>query len=150
MGSVQPVEVAEDISMMAATVGARSRYGHAWRSIRDAGIRLVFGSDAPVSDPNPFLGIHAAVTRQRPDGTPAGGWHPEQRLTVAEAVWAYTQGPAQAAGLEEELGSISPGKRADLVVVDRDLFRLDPMELAEARPALTLFDGRVVYDGMGT
>ncbi len=149
MGSVQPVEVAEDMAMMEATVGDRSRYGHAWRSIWDAGIRLAFGSDAPVSDPDPFLGIHAAVTRQRRDGTPPEGWHPEQRLTVAEAVWAYTMGPALAAGQERDLGSISPGKRADLVVLDRDLFRLDPMELADVRPALTVFDGRVVYAGTG-
>jgi predicted amidohydrolase YtcJ len=147
MASVQPVEVGEDIDMMAATVGARGRYGHAWRSILDAGIPFAFGSDSPVSDPNPFWGIHAAVTRQRRDGTPAGGWHPEQRLTVAEAVWAYTMGPALAAGLERDLGSISPGKLADLVVVDRDLFAVDPMELHEAKPVMTLFDGRVVHAG---
>ncbi len=149
MGSVQPVEVAEDMAMMEATVGERSRYGHAWRSIWDAGIRLAFGSDAPVSDPDPFLGIHAAVTRQRRDGTPPEGWHPEQRLTVAEAVWAYTMGPALATGQERDQGSISPGKRADLVVLDRDLFHLDPMELASVRPVLTVFDGRVVYAGTG-
>jgi hypothetical protein len=149
MGSVQPVEVTEDMAMMAATVGARGRYGHAWRSIQDAGIRLAFGSDAPVSDPNPFWGIHAAVTRRRRDGTPPGGWHPEQRLTVAEAVWAYTFGPALAAGLERDLGSISPGKLADLVVLDQDLFAVDPMELSGVRPVLTLFHGRVVHAGDG-
>jgi predicted amidohydrolase YtcJ len=145
MASVQPVEVTEDIAMMAATVGARGRYGHAWRAILEAGIPLVFGSDSPVSDPNPFWGIHAAVTRRRRDGSPADGWHPEQRLTVAEAVWAYTMGPALASGRQRDLGSISPGKLADLVVLDRDLFAVDPMELFEARPVLTLFDGRIVH-----
>ena len=66
---------------------------------------------------------------------------------MAEAVWAYTMGPALAAGLERDLGSISPGKLADLVVVDRDLFAVDPMELHEAKPVMTLFDGRVVHAG---
>lgn len=144
-GSVQPVEVTEDIDMMAATVGGLDRYGHAWRTLLDAGIPLAFGSDAPVSDPNPFLGIHAAVTRRRRDGTPVQGWHPEQRLTVAEAVQAYTLGNAAATGQERDLGSLTPGKRADLVVLDRDVFTVDPAELAEARPVLTVFDGRVVY-----
>ena len=144
--SVQPVEVTEDIAMMEATVGPRrTRYAHAWRSILDAGILLAFGSDAPVSDPNPFWGMHAAVTRRRRDGTPPEGWHPEQRLTVAEAVRAYTLAPAVITGRQRDQGSISPGKLADLVVLDRDIFAVDPMEIAGTRPALTVFDGRVVH-----
>jgi len=144
--SVQPMSVTDDIPMMAPTIGARTHYAHAWRSMLDAGVLLAFGSDCPVSDPNPFRGIHAAVTRRRSDGSPAGGWHPEQRLSVAEAVWGYSMGPAMITGRQADQGSISPGKLADLVVVDRDIFSIDPMEIAEARPALTVFGGSVVHE----
>jgi predicted amidohydrolase YtcJ len=144
--SVQPMSVTDDIPMMAPTIGPRTRYAHAWRSMLDAGILLAFGSDCPVSDPNPFKGIHAAVTRRRLDGSPAGGWHPEQRLTVAEAVWAYSMGPALVSGRQRHLGSLTPGKLADLLVLDRDIFTVDPMAIAAARPLLTVFDGRIVHD----
>jgi hypothetical protein len=110
-----------------------------------AGMPLAFGSDCPVADPNPLWGIHAAVTRRHRDGTPHEGWYPAQRLTVAEAVWAYTMGPALACGRASDLGSISPGKKADLVVLDRDLFGIDPMEIARAQVVMTIFNGRLVY-----
>jgi len=148
MASVQPISVLDDIPMMAPTIGARTRIAHAWRSMLDAGVELVFGSDCPVSDPNPFKGIHGAVTRRRDDCTGPEGWHPEQRVSVAQAVWAYTMGTAKVSGQERDLGSISPGKLADLVVADRDIFRVDPMEIAQARPALTVFDGRVVFGAL--
>jgi predicted amidohydrolase YtcJ len=146
--SVQPMSVTDDIPMLAPTIGTRTRYAHAWRSMMDAGVMLAFGSDCPVSDPNPFKGIHAAVTRRRADGSPAEGWHPEQRLTVAEAVWAYSMGPAKVTGREQDQGSISPGKLADLVVPDQDLFAIDPMAIQEVRPALTVFGGQVVHEAM--
>jgi predicted amidohydrolase YtcJ len=146
--SVQPISVPDDIPMMAPTIGPRTRFAHAWRSMLDAGVRLAFGSDCPVSDPDPFKGIHAAVTRRRVDGSPAQGWHPEQRLSVAEAVWAYTMGPAQVTGRERDLGSISPGKLADLVVTDQDLLTVDPMAIQGIRPALTVFGGRVVHESL--
>ncbi len=146
--SVQPLSVLDDIPMMAPTIGARTRIAHAWRSMLDAKVELVFGSDCPVSDPNPFKGIHAAVTRRRDDLTGAQGWHPEQRVSVAEAVSAYTMGTARVTGRERDLGSISPGKLADLVVADRDIFTVDPMEIAQARPALTVFEGRVVFQAL--
>jgi hypothetical protein len=144
---MQPIGVTDDIPMMEPTIGSRARYAHNLRSIVDAGIPYTFNSDCPVSDPNPFWGIHAAVTRQRRDGTPAGGWYPEQRLTVAEAVWGYSMGAAVVSGRQALLGSISPGKLADLVVIDRDIFAIDPIEIAEAKPVMTIFDGRVVYEG---
>lgn len=147
VASMQPIGVTDDIPMMAPTIGSRARYAHNLRSIVDAGIPYTFNSDCPVSDPNPFWGIHAAVTRRRRDGTPAGGWYPEQRLTVAEAVWGYSMGAAIVSGRQAQLGSISPGKLADLVVIDRDIFAIDPMEIAEARPVMTMFDGRIVYEG---
>jgi predicted amidohydrolase YtcJ len=91
------------------------------------------------------VGIHALVTRRRKDGTPEGGWYPESRLTVEEAVRGYTLLPALTHGLGDRLGSITPGKYADLVVLDRDIYTIDPMEILDARVDLTVFDGRIVY-----
>jgi predicted amidohydrolase YtcJ len=146
MASVQPISVPDDIPMMAPTIGPRTRYAHAWKSMLEAGVKIAFGSDAPVSDPNPFLGIHAAVTRCRLDGSPEGGWHPEQRLTVAEAVWAYSMGPALVTARQGDLGSLSPGKLADLVVPDLDIFQAEPAAIKDAKPVLTVFAGEVVHE----
>jgi predicted amidohydrolase YtcJ len=143
--SAQPIQVTDDIPMMEPTIGARSRLAYQFRSMWEAGIRLVFSSDCPVCNPNPFYGIHAAVTRQRRDGTPPGGWHPEQCLTVSQAVWGFSMGAAVVSGRQAELGSISPGKLADMVVIDRDIFSSDPSEIFETQPVMTIFDGQVVY-----
>jgi predicted amidohydrolase YtcJ len=110
-----------------------------------AGVPLALGSDCPVADPNPLWSLHAAVTRHRRDGTPAGGY-PEQRLAVPQAVWGFTMGTAAASGRQAELGSIAPGKFADLVVLDRDMFAIDPAEIANANADMTIFDGRVVFE----
>ena len=161
VASVQPIHVTDDIPMVEQSVGSRRRFAYPFRDMLDAGVTLAFGSDAPVADPNPLWGIHAAVTRQRRDGTPPGGWCPEQRLTVAEAVWGFTMGPALASGRDADLGSITPGKLADLVVLDRDIlstalrlgsgqgsrhrFAIEPIEIAQTQVVMTVFDGRVVY-----
>lgn len=145
VASVQPLHVTDDMAMIEQTVGRRARFAYPFRELWDAGVVLALGSDCPVADPNPLWGIHAAVTRQRRDGTPPGGWYPAQRLTVAEAVWGFTMGPALATGRQNELGSITPGKRADLVVLDRDIFAVDPIEIAQAHVVMTVLDGDVVY-----
>ncbi len=145
VASVQPLHATDDILTVEQSVGQRGRWVYSFRDLLDAGVILALGSDCPVADPNPLWGIHAAVTRQRRDGTPPGGWHPEQRLTVAEAVWGFTMGPALASGREAELGSITPGKLADLVVLDRDIFAIEPKEIAQAQVVMTVFDGQVVY-----
>lgn len=121
VASVQPIHVPDDIPMIEKSVGPRGRFAYPFRDMLEAGVTLAFGSDCPVADPNPMFGIHAAVTRQRRDGTPPDGWYARQRLTVAKAVWGYTMGPALAAGREAELGSITSGKMADLIVLDRDI-----------------------------
>ncbi|HEY73013.1 MAG: amidohydrolase [Chloroflexi bacterium] len=144
--SVQPIHCPDDIPMIEKSVGSRGRLAYSFRDMLDAGVTLALGSDCPVANPNPMFGIHAAVTRQQRDGDPQGGWYPGQRLTVAEAVWGYTMGAALVAGREAELGSITPGKLADLTVLDRDIFAIEPMEIAEAQVVMTVFDGRVVYD----
>jgi predicted amidohydrolase YtcJ len=145
VASVQPIHATDDMTMIEQTVGQRARFAYRFRDLWDAGVVLALGSDCPVADPNPLWGIHAAVTRQRRDGTPPGGWYPGQRLTVAEAVWGFTLGPALATGRQNELGSISPGKRADLVVLDRDIFAVEPGEIAQAQVVMTVLDGEVVY-----
>ena len=149
VGSMQPIHCTQDCVMADRYWGDRCATSYAWRSLLDAGTLLAFGSDCPVEDLNPFLGIHAAVTRRRADGFPGPeGWHPQQRLTVEEAVRGFTLGAAQAVGLDDRLGSLSPGKLADLVVLDRDIFACDPMEIAGARVSATMIGGRFVYGGL--
>jgi predicted amidohydrolase YtcJ len=145
VASMQPIHATDDIPVIELSVGDRARFAYPLREVWDAGVTLALGSDCPVADPNPMWGIHAAVTRQRRDGTPVGGWYPAQRLTVSEAVWGFTMGPAVACGRQAEFGSITPGKWADLVVLDRDILRIEPMEIADAQVVMTVVDGRVVY-----
>lgn len=147
VASMQPIHATQDSEMADRYWGDRSATGYAWRSLLEAGTVLAFGSDCPVEDLNPFVGIHAAVTRRRADGSPGPeGWYPQQRLTVEQAVRAYTLGAVYAAGLEDRLGSLSPGKLADLVVLDRDIFACDPMEIAETQVVATMIGGRFVYN----
>ncbi len=149
VASVQPIHCPDDIPMVEKSVGSRGRYAYPFRDMQDAGVMMAFGSDCPVANPNPMFNIHAAVTRQTRDGAPAGGWYPEQRLTVSEAIWGFTMGAAMVSGREAHLGSISPGKLADLVLLDRDILALGktaPMEIAQAQVVMTVFDGRVVYE----
>jgi len=126
--------------------GERSRWAYAWRSLLDAGTHLAFGSDCPVETLDPLAGIHAAVTRRRADGYPGpGGWYPEERITVEEAVRAYTLGAAYASGEERIKGSIVPGKLADLTVLSQDIFAIEPMAILETKVVATMLDGRFVY-----
>jgi predicted amidohydrolase YtcJ len=92
-----------------------------------------------------MLGLYAAVTRQDEQGEPAGGWYPEERLTVAEAVQGYTTGPSCLAGKQHLQGAIAPGKWADFIVLSRNLFEIPPDEIAEVKVELTIFAGQVVY-----
>ena len=146
IASVQPVHVMDDWPVADRVWGhERSRTAYAFRSLLNAGTHLALGSDCPVAPLNPLLGIQAAVLRQNEKGEPQDGWHPEERLTVAQAVRGYTMGAAYAVGLENVLGSITPGKLADLVVLDRNIFEIEPLEISSVKPTMTLFDGQVVY-----
>jgi predicted amidohydrolase YtcJ len=142
---VQPPNLPLDIDMIDASVGPRGKFAYAFRDMLDSGMAVCFSSDCPVCDPDPLAGIQAAVTRSRRDGTPGGGWYPHQRVKVAEAVRAYTLTPAEISGAAGELGGIRPGKRADLAVLDHDIYSVDPMDIGAARVEMTIFDGRVVY-----
>ncbi len=146
IASMQPIHATSDMVMADRYWGERARYSYAWRSLLHSGARLAFGSDCPVESLDPLMGIHAAVTRRRASGEPEGGWYPQERLTVAEAVHAYTLGAAYASGEERAKGSIALGKLADLVVLSRDIFEIPPGGILEAEVLYTIFDGRVVYE----
>jgi hypothetical protein len=148
--SMQPIHATSDRMMADRYWGSRAAWAYAWKTQLDAGARLAFGSDAPVESPNPWRGIHAAVTRRGEDGAPdPEGWQPAQRIGVLEALRAYTCGAAIAAGWDDRLGRIAPGHAADLAVLDRDPFECDPTELKDIRPRATMVGGEWVWgEGM--
>ncbi|MGA9055798.1 MAG: amidohydrolase [Terriglobia bacterium] len=146
VASMQPYHAIDDGRWAEKRIGhERARTSYAWRSMLDAGAVLAFGSDWPVAPLDPLSGIAAAVTRATLDGKNPGGWFPEQRLTVEEALRAYTQGCAYAAFEEKDKGTIWPGKFADLDVLSEDLFRIPPARIKDARVEMTIVGGRVVY-----
>lgn len=146
VASMQPIHAVADMDIADQCLGARAARAYVFRDLLSAGVRLAFGSDAPVEDMSPLRGIHAAVTRRRPDGSPgAAGWHAEQRLTVAEAIAAYTVGAAHAGGNELTCGSIAPGKLADFVALSRDIVSSPPEAILDARVVATVVGGRIVH-----
>ena len=142
----QPNNLSLDISMIKDCVGERARYTYPLKSIINTGIPVMLGSDAPVADKNPMAGIYSAVARRRMDFTPEQGWHMEQALSVDEAVKGYTWFPAVGSGTSEKLGSVTPGKLADMVVLEKDIFSIDVSQIPAVKVDLTMFNGKVVYD----
>jgi len=150
VASMQPIHATSDMYAADRLWGARARYSYAWRSLLDAGALVAFGSDAPVETPNPFTGIHAAATRQDENDMPAEGWYPQERLTVEEAVRAYTESAARSAPyLPGVTGTLSPGSAADLLVLDRDIFTVEPSEIKQAIPIATIIAGKALHDPNG-
>ncbi len=146
IASMQPVHAISDMLMADRFWGSRSAFAYAWRSQLNHGAPLAFGSDAPVEFPNPFWGLHAAVTRRQQDGAPGeDGWYPQQRLSVLEALQAYTTGAAYAAGKENVSGKLSPGFMADLLVLETDPFTCPPNALAGLKPQATMIAGEWVF-----
>jgi predicted amidohydrolase YtcJ len=146
VASMQPIHATSDMEMAQSHWGDRSRYSYAWRSVLDSGATLAFGSDAPVEDPNPFLGIHAAITRKRIDGSPSPlGWIPEEKINLLQALTAYTFGPALSVGLEKDLGRIRPGYFADLIILETDPFTQNTDQLYEVSPVATMVGGKWRY-----
>jgi hypothetical protein len=140
---MQPYHAIDDGRWAIQRVGAkRLKTSYAWRSLLDSGARLCFGSDWPVAPFVPLSGVAAAVLRQTLDGANPGGWIPEQRISVEQALIAYTTNNAYAAFQEDRLGQLKPGYHADLVVLDRDLLRIDPQKLSEVRVLRTIVAGR--------
>lgn len=120
----------------------------AWQSIARSGGRLAFGSDWPVVTLNPWQGVQNAATRQTREGKPAGGWVPEQRVSVAQAVEAYTLGAAFSGHRDQYEGTIEPGKLADLIVVSQDIFQVDPHSIGSTEVLITMVGGKIVYQSL--
>ena len=147
IASMQPYHAIDDGRWAENRIGpVRAKGTYAFRSLLDAGAILAFGSDWFVAPMDPLMGIYAAVTRRTLDGKHPGGWIPEQKITVAEAIRAFTMGSAYASFDEKLKGSIEVGKLADLVVLSDDILKIDPVLIEKARVIMTIFDGRVIYE----
>jgi predicted amidohydrolase YtcJ len=141
IASMQPLHATSDAATADRYWGDRAALSYNARVQADAGAVLAFGSDTPIEPFNPIAGIHAAVTRQRPDGKLGDGWRTDACLTVDEALAAYTTGAAYAAGLEDRQGKLLPGYYADLVVLDADPYTIEPTALHELGVVATMVDG---------
>jgi predicted amidohydrolase YtcJ len=146
IASMQPIHATSDMEMANVYWGNRTRYAYAWRSQLDSGAVLYFGSDAPVESPNPFSGIHAAVTRQ-PVGAPSPGrgWIPEERISLVEAINAYSANPGIAFRSGTLIGELRPGFKADLIILNEDLFDLPGTDLYRVLPSGTIIAGKWVF-----
>jgi predicted amidohydrolase YtcJ len=146
IASMQPYHAIDDGSWAEKRIGPeRAKGTYAFRSLLDAGATLAFGSDWYVAPLKPIEGIYAAATRRTLDGHHPEGWVPQQKITAAEAVRAYTWGSAYASFAEKYKGTIAPGMLADLVVISDDILSIDPAQISNAKVMITVFDGRVIY-----
>lgn len=147
IASMQPYHAIDDGRWAEKRIGhERAKTTYAFRSLLDSGATLAFGTDWTVAPLDPMLAIYAAVTRRTLDGKNPNGWVPEQKISVEEAVRAYTVGSAYAEFAEQVKGTITPGRLADLVILSRDIFRIDPNEIEKVTVRMTIIDGRVVYE----
>jgi predicted amidohydrolase YtcJ len=148
IASMQPTHCTTDMRFCERRVGAkRSRNAYIWRTLLDHQARLAFGSDWPVEPLDPMRGLYSAVTRTSIEfGTPPGGWFPEQRLTMAEAVKLFTVGAAYASFEENLKGRLKPGLMADMVVLSKDIFTAAPQDILATEALWTIVGGRVVYE----
>jgi predicted amidohydrolase YtcJ len=147
IASMQPSHSSDDMRWADARLGPERVDGaYAWQWFLRERVALAFGSDFPVEIVSPFWGIYAGITRQDAGGMPPGGWHPDQRLSLDETLRRFTAGSAWAAFEEGKLGVLKPGLRADLTLVDRDLFKVPHLEVLKTRTVMTIIDGQVVFD----
>ena len=139
-----PANLLLDMNLIDAAVGEKGRWAYDFRRLMDTGAPVMFSSDCPVCDPSPLLGMHAAVTRRRTDGSPEEGWHPASRVTLREALAAYTAIPA-AVHRTPDVGVVAPGKRADLAVLSENILSEPTPWLPDVTVDMTVFDGRIVH-----
>ncbi len=148
IASMQPYHAIDDGRWAEGRIGHdRASRTYAFRTFLNHGVHLAFGTDWNVAPLNPMFGLYAAVTRATLDGKNPKGWFPEQKLTVAEAVEAYTMGSAYAEFQEKEKGSITPGKLADMVLLSDDIFTIDPVKIRDVKVITTFVGGKIVWDG---
>ena len=146
IAAMQPTHATSDMYWVEDRLGPeRAVYAYAWRSLLDSGARLALGSDFPVEQVNPMLGLHAAVTRQDISGWPPGGWYAKEKLTREEAVRGFTLDAAYSAFMEKQVGSLESGKRADFIVLDRNLFEVDEADIADIKVLQTWLNGERVW-----
>lgn len=146
IASMQPIHQPSDMFVADALLGReRAAWTYAFKSLQDAGATLAFGSDAPVEKMDPLLGIHAAVTRQNVESIPENGWYPEQRISVMDAVRAFTLGAATASGDMRRAGSLTIGKRADVIVLSQNIFEIPPLEILNTNVVYTMSGGKIVH-----
>ncbi|MFC5741213.1 amidohydrolase [Dyella tabacisoli] len=146
IASMQPTHATSDMPWAEQRLGvARLKGAYAWQRFIHERVPLAFGSDFPVESVNPMLGIYAAVTRQNLSGQPPGGWFPEQKVSRLQALAGFTRGAAYAAFMENEVGMLKPGLRADFVILDSDPMSIAPRAIADLKPVSTWVDGKAVY-----
>jgi hypothetical protein len=147
IASMQPSHETTDMRWAEGRIGAeRSKGAYAWRTFLNDGVRLAFGTDYPVEIINPMRGLHACVTRELPDGTPAGGWLPQEKITMDECIAAYTAGSAYAEFEEGKKGRIAPGQFADIIVLSADVTKIPAAQIMKTEVLQTYAGGRLVYE----
>jgi predicted amidohydrolase YtcJ len=145
IASVQPNHLLTDMNWAEERIGPeRAKYSYPWRTFLDNKIPMAFGTDYPVEPITPFRGLYAAVTRKSEDGKKT--YYPEQKLTIDEAIAAYTTGSAYAEFAEKEKGTLAPGMLADFVVLDRDITKVKPEEILKTKVLRTVVGGKTVYE----
>jgi len=146
IAAMQPTHATSDMYWADERLGPQRLSGaYAWQSLLDSGARLAFGSDFPVEEVNPMLGIHAAVTRQDLQGWPEGGWQSQERISRQDAIRAFTLDAAYAAFMEQQVGSLETGKRADFIVLERDIMQIPAEEIPGIQVLETWVDGERVF-----
>lgn len=142
---MQPIHLVSDMEMADNLWGERSRYAYAFNSLIQSGTRLIFGSDAPVESFNPFLGIYAALTRSKFDQPANKSWYPKEKISLQQALAAYTINPAIVSYWDDKIGNISAGKFADLIVLPVDPFEINPQSFIDLLPLATMVNGEWVW-----
>ncbi|MDT5293473.1 MAG: hypothetical protein QOJ76_353, partial [Acidobacteriota bacterium] len=147
IASMQPSHAISDKRWAQDRLGAYRVLGaYSWHTMMAHGVHVPFGTDWPIEPINPYLGLYAAVTRQSIEGEPAGGWWPEERISIEDAIRNYTAEGAYASFEERDKGQVAAGMLADLVVNSKDLLTVKPSEILQTEPDLTIFNGRIVYE----
>jgi predicted amidohydrolase YtcJ len=145
---MQPTHATSDMNMAEDRIGkARLKGAYAWKTLLDKGARIAFGSDFPVELANPFHGLHAAITRQSGANQPENGWIPEERVTRVQALKGFTLDAAYSAFQDDLLGTLSPGMKADFIIIDRDIFEIPANEIRDTQVLETWVNGELKFKG---